>query len=243
VLRDKHTQQYFNSVPQGYTSVKKHMESGFIELIQDLGPTRVLDTGCGQGSFLELVHEACPASELFGLDFSLGMLLAAPKVASLVVGSVWYPPFRTDSFDVVHLDALLHHLIGATRNECRVRAQEALHQAVSLIKPGGHLLVLEFFYEPALAGFLIFWLKKLVCFLSGGRRMHGLGAPVTSFYTRANILQMITASGASLKTAHSEMWSLGRSKTWGALPSIMRYVIGFRWGRLCVVAAKERGGM
>ncbi len=243
-IEDRRTQQYFDSVlREEYTSVRKHMVSGFIGLAQDINPTRLLDIGSGTGNFLKLVREACAASELVGLDISLAMLLAAPKVGSLVVGSAWHLPFRRDSFDVAHLDSVLHHLVGTTRNQCRVRGQEALHEAVRVLRPGGYLFVAENFYEPALAGSLVFWLKRLVCLLTRHRRVHGLGAPVTSFYTRDDILRMIAAHNTRLETHECRTWSSARSKHWGVLPGIMRLLVGFRRGKLFVVARKEHRHM
>jgi SAM-dependent methyltransferase len=236
---DEHTRRYFDSVKQGaYTSKNKHRNSGFLEIIQDLQPSRLLDIGCGQGAFLELVQEACPFADLFGLDVSFGMLSHSSHLLRMIVGSVCHPPLREGTFDIIHCAALLHHLIGSTRGASEEMAQLALRQVTKLLRPGGYLLIEEPFYEPSSVGGVIFGMKKVVCLLTNDKRLKGLGAPVTSFYTRQDIVDMLARAGCSLEYLVPRLWSLDRHRVWGFLPGLMHSAIGFQWGKVYVVASR-----
>ena len=69
------------------------------------GGEAILEVGCGNGAYLELV-------ESVGLDVSLGMLAAARKRARgpLVAGDVVRLPLATSSFDVVLAAHMLYHV-------------------------------------------------------------------------------------------------------------------------------------
>ena len=66
---------------------------------------RVLEVGCGNGGYLELVAAV-------GLDTSIGMVRAARKrsIGPLVCGDAAQLPFRDASFDVVLAPHMLYHV-------------------------------------------------------------------------------------------------------------------------------------
>jgi SAM-dependent methyltransferase len=69
------------------------------------GSERVLDLGCGNGTYLELV-------DAIGLDASVGMLRAARSRSTnpLTAGDAVALPFASDSFDVVLAAHMLYHV-------------------------------------------------------------------------------------------------------------------------------------
>jgi len=81
----------------------------------DLRGQRVLDIGCGDGTYtFELFHHSHPKS-IHGIDLSAGAIATAaskspdPSVTfSTCSGSKL--PFPDDSFDVAHLRGVLHHM-------------------------------------------------------------------------------------------------------------------------------------
>ncbi len=74
---------------------------------------RVLDLGCGDGEYSRALAES-PASLVIGLDSSLESLRIAkekvPRTADFVLGDCRFMPFRRDSFDLLVIVGVLHHL-------------------------------------------------------------------------------------------------------------------------------------
>ncbi len=100
---------------------------------------RVLDVGCGDGVYtLELYRRGKPG-EITGIDLSDAAIAAAKaKVSSEVVQfsvcSGSRLPFENDTFDVVHLRGVLHHM-----DDPALGVAEALRVAgrVVIIEPNG----------------------------------------------------------------------------------------------------------
>ena len=102
---------------------------------------RVVDLGTGTGRMMELF--AARAGEIEGLDFSHQMLtLARANLADANItnahvlhGRVEATPFRAESADLVILHQVLHYLD---------RPEAALSEAARIMRPGGHLLLIDF---------------------------------------------------------------------------------------------------
>jgi SAM-dependent methyltransferase len=98
-------------------------------------------------------------------------------------------------FDFAILGAVLHHLVGRTRHASRERARLALVHALSLVRPGGHLLILEPAFYPSWMMDVAFYVKTLAVKLTARRlelfdRWNNLGAPVVSYYSNEELRQM-----------------------------------------------------
>lgn len=106
-------------------------------------PLRVLDFGCGTGLTLSCWANYRPHDKLCGIDVSEKMLEEGvrrwPKTRSL-------PDFRVlrsgqatfphDSFDLILMSCVLHHVPIADRNS-------VLAESFNLLKPGGRICVFE----------------------------------------------------------------------------------------------------
>jgi ubiquinone/menaquinone biosynthesis C-methylase UbiE len=81
----------------------------------DLRGMRVLDVGCGDGvTTLSLYDKGHPVS-IHGVDPAPAAIEAAQarvggRLISFAVNGAYHLPFTADSFDVVHLGAMLHHV-------------------------------------------------------------------------------------------------------------------------------------
>ena len=97
-----------------------------IALAELRGGERVLDVGCGNGSYLALV-------EAIGLDMSTGMLATAREraIGPLVCGDVQHLPFPADSFDVALAPHMLYHV-----DDRRAAARELRR----VVEPGGRCI-------------------------------------------------------------------------------------------------------
>lgn len=102
-------------------------------VVSELAPTRVLEVGCGTGHWLG--RFAPLMSELYGLDFSAGMLEEARRRDAplhLTQGVARHLPFPSDSLDLVFCVNALHHFSDP---------QGFIAEAYRLLHPGGILAI------------------------------------------------------------------------------------------------------
>lgn len=100
-------------------------------MVGDL-PARVLDAGCGNGAFTEMLHER--GHEVFGIDRHLEAVALLPERLGTrlhVVGQVESLPYLSCYFDVVTASQSLHRFAPGL----------ALTEMARVLKPGGHLAI------------------------------------------------------------------------------------------------------
>ena len=105
-------------------------------------PARVLDLATGSGDLALSLRAVCPAAQVVGADFCLPMLLVAQrkKLGNLVVADGMALPFADGAFDVLTVAFGLRNMESWPG---------ALAEMGRVIRPGGHLLVLDFSVPPA----------------------------------------------------------------------------------------------
>jgi SAM-dependent methyltransferase len=93
-----------------------------------------LEVGSGTGFWLNLLHTIVP--DVFGLDYSLGMIREAqrqPAPLKLLRGSAVQLPYRDQTFDLVYCVDAIHHFVDHRR---------FISEAFRVLKPGGALAVI-----------------------------------------------------------------------------------------------------
>jgi SAM-dependent methyltransferase len=100
------------------------------------GDERILDVGCGSGSYYPAIREQLPDARYIGIDIEPGMLEnhEARRAASGVcvgAGDALHLPFADSSFDVVMMNHMLHHVANIST---------ALNEARRVLKSDGVLL-------------------------------------------------------------------------------------------------------
>jgi len=121
-------------------------------------------------------------------------------------------PLKPNSFNWVHMESILHHLVGESRMQSKELVLETLQGIKKILKPGGFLLLEELFYEsflsPTLTPEIVFkllsfsdkhgfnmWSERGPSFLK--RNVKGL---IVSFYTRGELYEMLESINADVLT-------------------------------------------
>ena len=201
--RDAGTEAYFDSRTPEYDAASRFAHAAeWVRRLAGEGSSLV-DVGCGSGNVLAYLRDETGVRRLAGIDVSpryleqarerlgcethQGSILDADLVARLA-----------GRFDFAVLGAVLHHLVGRTRRASRERARLALAHAVSLVRPGGHVILHEPVFYPPWTMDLVFYAKRVASTLTSRRlelfdQWNNLGAPVVSYYTNEDLRRMVEA--------------------------------------------------
>jgi len=106
-------------------------------MVRDWKPKKVLDVATGTGDLALEIQKKCPEAKVLGTDFCPEMLAHATKsgVMETQVADAMNLPFGDGEFDVVTAAFGLRNMENW---------EGALREMGRVIKPGGHLLVLDF---------------------------------------------------------------------------------------------------
>lgn len=80
-----------------------------LKLARDVKAEKILEVACGTGHWLEILQTE---ALVYGLDSSFGMLQKAIErqgTSYIINGDVSYPPFKSNSFDMICCINALHH--------------------------------------------------------------------------------------------------------------------------------------
>jgi len=95
---------------------------------------RVLDFGCGNGSFTYMVSKYCDS--IYGIDCSSIAIdkakKAYPKIGFQILGGNNKLPYDDESFDAIFIIDVLEHILDI---------ETLLEEVSRVLKPGGHLLI------------------------------------------------------------------------------------------------------
>lgn len=163
-------------------------------IVRGWAPRRVLDVATGSGDLARAIERACPQAQVVGADFSPQMLAVACDLGSenLVQADALAMPFGDAEFDVLTVAFGLRNMAswdGALREMHRV------------VRPGGHLLVLDFslprgplraLYRP----YLHHVLPRLAGWLTGEPDAYRyLGASIEAFPSGESLCALLESCG------------------------------------------------
>jgi ubiquinone/menaquinone biosynthesis C-methylase UbiE len=117
---------------------------------------RVLDIGCGTGTFAVLLKKRFPKVEIIGLDPDQKALARAKRKSERAGVSIQFDQgfadelhYESGSFDVVFSSFMFHHLDGKDR-------EKVLHELRRVLKPAGTFYLLDFEVSETGAGKVLF---------------------------------------------------------------------------------------
>jgi demethylmenaquinone methyltransferase/2-methoxy-6-polyprenyl-1,4-benzoquinol methylase len=111
-------------------------------MVQSWQPARILDLATGSGDLAITLRRACPGALVVGADFCPPMLSVARQkgLKYLVAADGLQLPFAEASFDAITIAFGLRNMASCP---------EALAEMRRALRPGGHVLILDFSIPPA----------------------------------------------------------------------------------------------
>ena len=157
-------------------------------------PEKILDVATGTGDLALEMQRRCPDAEVTGSDFCAEMLAHATTqgVKKTLVADALDLPFDNDEFDLVTVAFGLRNMANW---------QGGLREMARVMKPGGHVLVLDFSLpKGALAKPYQFYLNKVLPKIAGALTGEGdayqyLAGSIHEFPSGDEMLDMFRAAG------------------------------------------------
>jgi SAM-dependent methyltransferase len=165
----------------------------------------LVDIGCGTGNILDFIKNETPLQSVCGIDVSPNCLAKTKERVGCetFLGSILDSDFVETlgaRYDFGILAAVLHHLVGRTREESKRLALSAIRNSLTLLNDGGYLFIIEPVFYPPFIMDLVFSVKEFVTMLTSMRveildKWNNIGAPLVSYYTIEQLIRMIRRIG------------------------------------------------
>jgi demethylmenaquinone methyltransferase/2-methoxy-6-polyprenyl-1,4-benzoquinol methylase len=192
----------FSSIAGRY-DLTNHLLSGGLDflwraraarLVAAWKPRTILDLATGSGDLALALQKKCPDARVIGADFCLPMLQEAARkgLHPLIAADGTRLPFTDDALDVVTIAFGLRNMSSWPG---------ALQEMARVLRPGGHLLILDFSLpRPPLAALYRFYLHRVLPLFAGlltGQRAgyEYLGESIESFPSGDAMCALITQNG------------------------------------------------
>lgn len=120
---------------------------------------RVLDIGTGGGHFIFEIKDKVPATNCFACDVTMDTLKVIKKGDIDFIGaSIYSLPFSDNSFDIIVIGDVLHHLVGKSRKKSVELVCQAFGEILRVAKANSALCILEECVFLKYQSILLFWL-------------------------------------------------------------------------------------
>jgi SAM-dependent methyltransferase len=224
-VHDADTVAYFDEHVPEYSTGRLAFPAEFIREHRR-EESAIVDIGCGAGNTLAYLRDATGVRDLCGIDVSERLL---ERMGEEVPGAEAHLGSILDEelvrrigprFDFAVIAAVLHHLIGRNRRESREMAARAVRHALDLLRPGGHLIVVDEAFSPQPAVSAVFWVKKGMTRITSRRvglfgYWNNIGPPVVAYLSRSQLLELMAAGGrAELVSSRVEPARLPAPARW-----------------------------
>lgn len=165
----------------------------------------LVDIGCGSGNFLQNLRYYTPITKIVGLDIAKNMLPDNRLNGRVCLGDARNLPIKDSSVKFVHIDVVLHHIVGSTRTESKQLVKQTIRELLRVIKPSGHLIITErcqiarLIPDRLLAYAIFYGLKYTTRLIKPFHENVRLGQPPISFYTEKQLINMIDDTEGSVQ--------------------------------------------
>lgn len=126
-----------------FSTREKAFRKALLEQAKIKPDDRVLDLGCGTGTFAVMIKTRYPDTSVRGLDGDPGILIQAEKKAGTAGVHVdfdesmsYSTPYSDDSFDVVFSSLFFHHLKSEDKTS-------TMREVFRMLRPGGEFHVCD----------------------------------------------------------------------------------------------------
>jgi len=182
-------------------------------MVASWNPKDILDVATGTGDLALQIQRDCPDASVTGSDFCEEMLAHATErgVQKTIVADALHMPFDTDSFDVLTVAFGLRNMASWP---------DALKEMRRVVRPGGHLLILDFSLPTGiLRGPYRFYLNKVLPKIAGiitgeGDAYEYLAGTIEQFPSGEKMNDLIESTG--WKNAQSRPLSFGVASVYTA---------------------------
>src|SRR3989344_2591414 len=123
---------------------------------------KICEFGVGAGQLLNEIQKKYPNVSCTDVEIidDYKFFLVSKKI-TYVTGSVLNSSFPDNSFDVIIMRDILHHLVGNTYNETQKNQKKALQELKRLVRPKGIIFIEELTNESEIATRLMYYFSKL----------------------------------------------------------------------------------
>ena len=169
---DLHTHRHkYHRMPHYYDATMNYLKK-----LEPAKRKKILDFGCGDGYFIKKMIENGLEGEFYGSDLSPSMINLAKKEfrdkdVNLFVADGFKLPLKIDTnFDIIHIDGVLHHIIGKTRQESIAKVEKIIDKLTKTLSENGSLIVEEVdfvsYIFPSITSIFVFYFLKLFNFFN-----------------------------------------------------------------------------
>ena len=200
----------FSAIAERYALVNHLLSVGLdllwraaaVRHVMQWKPSTLLDVATGSGDLALAIAKRSPATRVIGADFCRPMLEVARRkgLAELIEADGLHLPFATGSFDVVTAAFGLRNMASW---------EQGLSEMARVLKPGGHLLILDFSLPtiPLIRSLYRAYLHVVLPSVAGlatGRKdaYEYLGGSIELFPSGQAMTQLIEQTGLSKACAH-----------------------------------------
>lgn len=153
----------------------------------------ICEFGGGAGQLLNEIQKSYTNVNLTNVEIinDYKPFLFSKKI-KFVKGSILDSQFSNNSFDILIMRDVMHHLVGNTFKEAINNQHFALQELKRLVKPGGAVFIEEFTNESSFATHIIYYLSKLNSVLGMNSSLFRINSnTIVAFLTSDKFLNLV----------------------------------------------------
>lgn len=186
-MQDKSVEKLFKEQIEHYSQEDRVKDSYALPLVLDWIKKKkfnkkleICEFGGGAGQLLNEIRKSYSNVDLTNVEIidEYKRFMVSKKI-KYVVSSVLNSKFSNNSFDIILMRDVLHHLVGKNLKETTENQKHALKELKRLIRPGGAIFIEELTDSSEAVCSLLYFLTKL---------NSKIGLRILSFYVNPNAI-------------------------------------------------------